>query len=104
MRGSMLSLSTNGGGDNMSVTSSTVTSSTTMPRRLGSTSSSNSSRHRNVHRSQSTHSKRSPMPSLQESHSNESDYVNTDIINDFIKQDNAHCKIFSSFSFGDKSI
>ena len=75
MRGSMLSLSTNGGGDNMSVGSSTMT----MPRRLSSNSSS-SARTRNVHRSQSTHSKRSPMPSLQES-----DYVNTDVIQDFIK-------------------
>ena len=82
MRGSMLSLSTNGGGDNMSVSSSTMT----MPRRFSNSSSASSrNQHRNVHRSQSTHSKRSPMPSLQES----SDYVNTDVIEDFIKSESA---------------
>lgn len=81
MRGSMLSLSTNGGGDNMSVSSSTMT----MPRRFSNSSSASSrNQHRNVHRSQSTHSKRSPMPSLQESIS---DYVNTDVIEDFIKSE-----------------
>jgi len=92
MRGSMLSLSTNGG-DNLSVSSSSQSHSqlqatSTMPRRHGSTSSSASSshRHRNVNRSQSTHSKRSPMPSLQESTSPEADYVNTDIINELIKE------------------
>lgn len=86
MRGSMLSLSTNGG-DNMSLSSSSQSHYyqqhlATMPRRHGSTSSGSSSsrNHRNVHRSQSTHSKRSPMPSLQESTSHpdeEADYVNT---------------------------
>ena len=83
MRGSMLSLSTNGGGDNMSVSSSTMT----MPRRLSSNSS-NSNRTRNVHRSQTTHSKRSPMPSLQES-----DYVNTDVIQDFINSKDSENEI-----------
>ena len=62
MRGSLLSLSTNGGADtNSSVTSSSGGPSphhlATMPRRQGSSSSSSSSSHRrrNVHRSQSTH-------------------------------------------------
>lgn len=76
----MLSLSTSGG-DNFSVASSTQT----MPRRHASSSSSSASSRaaaRNVHRSQSTHSKRSPMPSLQES-----DYVNTDVINEFIREE-----------------
>merc|ERR1719412_3195295 len=84
MRGSMLSLSTNGGGDNMSVSSSTMT----MPRRFSNSSSASSrNQHRNVHRSQSTHSKRSPMPSLQESVTPDAEYVNTDVISEIIKQD-----------------
>lgn len=90
MRGSMLSLSTNG--DNMSLSSNQSQTATqhlaTMPRRHGSTASSISKhQQRNVHRSQSTHSKRSPMPSLQENTKNEVDYVNTtDLIEEELEE------------------
>lgn len=98
MRGSLLSLSTNGGADtNSSVTTSSSSGIpsqhlATMPRRQGSSSSASSTsthrRPRNVHRSQSTHSKRSPMPSLQESVTPDAaEYVNTDVISEIIKQD-----------------